>query len=90
MLSFVAVSIVEFRRAKLVQDARPTGVTVKDIARALAAMASVKALSDFDAGLTGGRFKNGETLLELTIQFAQLSPRPGCYSLPPRRSLYRQ
>jgi hypothetical protein len=67
----VAVSIVEFKRAKLLQDARLSGITVKDIAGALAAMASVKALSDFDAGHTGGYLRKAETLLELTIQFTQ-------------------
>jgi hypothetical protein len=48
------VSIIQFRRAKLLQDAKLSGVTVTDIARALASMAGVKALSDYDAGLTGG------------------------------------
>jgi hypothetical protein len=71
MLRLVAVSIVEFKRAKLLQDARHSGITVKDIAGALAAMASVKALSDFDAGQTGGYLRKAETLLELTVQFAQ-------------------
>jgi hypothetical protein len=43
------VSIVEFKRAKLLQDARPSGITVEDTARALATIAGVKALEDFDA-----------------------------------------
>ena len=30
MLSFVAVSIVEFRRARLLREARLSGITVKD------------------------------------------------------------
>jgi hypothetical protein len=42
------VSIIQFRRAKLLQDAKLSGVTVPDIARALASMAGVKALSDYD------------------------------------------
>jgi hypothetical protein len=50
VLSVVAVSIVEFKRAKLLQDTRLSGITLKDIARALATMAGVKAVSDFDAG----------------------------------------
>jgi hypothetical protein len=57
--------------AKLLQDARLSGVTVKDIARALAAMASVKALSDFDAGITAGYLKKAEIMLQLIIEFAQ-------------------
>jgi hypothetical protein len=49
-----AVSIVEFKRAKLLQEAKLSGITIKDIARALATMADVKAVSEFDAGLTSG------------------------------------
>jgi hypothetical protein len=48
------MSVVEFKRAKLMQDARLSGITIKDIARALASMAGVKAVSDFDAGVTAG------------------------------------
>jgi hypothetical protein len=62
------VSIVQFRRAKLLQDARLSGVTVADIARALASMAGVKALSEYDAGLTGGYLGKAEALLELAIE----------------------
>jgi hypothetical protein len=41
-------------------------------ARALAAMAGVYALSDFDAGLTSSYYlRKAETLLELTTEFAQ-------------------
>jgi hypothetical protein len=65
------VSIVEFKRAKLLQDARLSGITVKDIARALAGIAGVQALEDFDAGLTVGYFNKAEALLELAIEFAQ-------------------
>jgi len=65
------VSIVEFKRAKLLQDARLSGIAVKDIARALAAMTGVAALADFDAGLTGEYFRRAEALLELAIEFAQ-------------------
>jgi hypothetical protein len=67
------VSIVEFKRAKLLQDAKLSGITVKDIARALASMAGVKALSDYDAGLTGGYLKKAEALLELAIECAYIA-----------------
>jgi hypothetical protein len=65
------MSLVEFRRAKLLQDARLSGLVVKDIARALAAMTSVKDLADFDAGITGEYLRQAEALLELAIEFAQ-------------------
>ena len=65
------MSIVEFKRAKLFQDARLSGITVEDIARALATMSGVKALSDFDAGLTHGYLIKAEALLELAIEFAR-------------------
>jgi hypothetical protein len=65
------VSIVEFKRAKLLQDAKLSGITVRDIARALATMAGPKAVSDFDAGLTSGYLNRAEALLELAIEFAQ-------------------
>jgi hypothetical protein len=65
------VSIVEFKRAKLLQDARLSGASVKDIARALATMAGVKTVSDFDAGLTSSYIAKAEALLELATEFAQ-------------------
>ena len=65
------MSIVEFKRAKLLQDARLSGIAVKDIARALAAMTGVAALADFDAGSTGEYLRRAEALLELAIEFAQ-------------------
>lgn len=65
------MSVVEFRRAKLLQDARLSGLVVRDIARALAAMTSVKALADFDAGFTGEYLRQAEALLELAIEFAR-------------------
>ena len=65
------MSIVEFKRAKLLQDAKLSGITVKDIARALATMAGVKAVSDFDAGLTNVYIAKAEALLELATEFAQ-------------------
>jgi hypothetical protein len=65
------MSVVEFKRAKLKQDARLAGITIKDIARALASMAGVKAVSDFDAGVTAGYLRRAEELLELAIEFAQ-------------------
>ena len=64
------MSIIQFRQAKLLQDAKLSGVTVADIARALATMAGVKALSDYDAGLTGGYLTKAEALLELAIECA--------------------
>jgi len=65
------VSIVQFRHAKLLQDARLSGITVSDIARALAHMDSVQALSDFDAGSTSKYLSIAEALLELAIDCAQ-------------------
>ena len=65
------MSIVQFRHAKLLQDARLSGITVSDIARALAHMDSAKALSDFDAGLTDKYLRIAEALLELAIDCAQ-------------------
>ena len=65
------MSIVEFKRAKLMQDARLSGITVRDIARALATMVGVKAASDFDAGVTAGYLRRAEDLVELAIEFAQ-------------------
>jgi hypothetical protein len=65
------VSIVEFKRAKLLQYARVSGITVEDIARALATMAGVKAVSDFDAGLTASYLRRAEELLGLAIEFAR-------------------
>ena len=64
------MSIIQFRRAKLLQDAKLSGVTVPDIARALASMAGVKALSDYDAGLTGTYLEKAEALLDLAIECA--------------------
>jgi hypothetical protein len=65
------VSIVQFRRAKLLQDAKLSGVSVSDIAKALANMAGAKALSDYEAGLTDGYLNKAEALLELAIESAQ-------------------
>ena len=65
------MSIVEFKRAKLLREARVSGITVEDIARALATMAGVKAVGDFNAGLTAGYINKAEALLELAIEFAQ-------------------
>ena len=64
------MSIIQFRRAKLLQDAKLSGVTVPDIARALANMAGAKALSDYDAGFTDGYIKKAEALLALAIESA--------------------
>ena len=65
------MSIVDFKRAKLLQDAKLSGITVKDIARALATMAGVEAVTDFDAGLSSVYLNKAEALLELAIEFAQ-------------------
>ncbi len=46
------MSIIQFRRAKLLQDAKLSGVTVADIARAMANMDGIHALSRFDDGFT--------------------------------------
>ncbi len=54
------MSIVKFRRAKLLQDARLAHSRVEDIARALATMAGVKALADYDSGVTGGYPRVGD------------------------------
>ena len=43
----------------------------KDIARALATLAGVKAVSDFDAGLTSVYLNKAEALLELATEFAK-------------------
>ena len=67
----LTVSIVDFKRAKLLQDAKLSGITVNGIARALPSMAGVKAVSDFDAGVTAGYLNKAEALLELAIEFAQ-------------------
>ena len=67
----MTVSIVDFKRAKLLQDAKLSGVSVNDIARALASMVGVKAVSDFDAGVTTGYLRRAQELLELAIEFAQ-------------------
>jgi hypothetical protein len=64
------VSIVEFKRAKLLQDAKLSGVTVADIARALATMAGVKAVSDFDAGLTSSYIAKAEALLDVAAMMS--------------------
>ena len=66
----VVVSIIQFRRARLLQDAKLSRVTVPDIARALAIMAGVKTLSDYDAGVTGVYLSRAEALLELAIECA--------------------
>jgi len=68
---FSTMSTVEFKRAKLLQDARLSGISVEDIARAMATIAGVKAVSDFDAGLTSGYLRRAEELLGLAIEFAQ-------------------
>jgi hypothetical protein len=62
------VSIIQFRRAKLLQDAKLSGVTVADIARAMATMDGT--LSRFDDGFTSTYFDKAEALLELAIECA--------------------
>jgi hypothetical protein len=70
-LSLVAVSVIKFRRAKLLQDARFANISVEDIARALATMAGSKVLLDYDSGLTSNYLNKAEALLELAIENAQ-------------------
>ena len=65
------MSIVKFRRAKLVQDARLAKLRVEDTARAMATMAGPKALADYDSGVSGGYLVKAEALLELAIECAQ-------------------
>ena len=65
------MSIIQFRRAKFLQDAKLSGVTVADIARAIAKMDGVQALSRFDAGFTSAAYLNkAEALLDLAIECA--------------------
>jgi hypothetical protein len=64
------VSIIQFRRAKLLQDAKLSGVTVPDIARALATMDGVQSLSRFDEGFTSVHLDKAEALLDLAIECA--------------------
>jgi hypothetical protein len=63
------VSIIQFRRAKLLQDAKLSGVTVADIARAMATMDGVQALSRFDEGFSS-HYNKAEALLDLAIECA--------------------
>jgi len=48
-----------------------SGITVEDIARALATIVGVKAVDGFDAGLGNHYLSKAETLLELAIEFAE-------------------
>ena len=64
------MSIIKFRRAKLLQDVRLAKINVEDIAWALASMAGAKALLDYDMGIDGYLDK-AENLLELAIEHAQ-------------------
>ena len=65
------MSVIKFRRAKLLQDARFANISVEDIARALATMAGSKVLLDYDSGLTSNYLNKAEALLELAIENAQ-------------------
>jgi hypothetical protein len=47
-----------------------SGVTVADIARAMATMDGVQALSRFDDGFTSTYFNKAEALLDLAIECA--------------------
>jgi len=71
------VSIIQFRRAKLLQDAKLSGVTVADIARAMAKMDGVQALSRFDEGFTSAHLNKAEALLDLAIECALERRRDG-------------
>jgi hypothetical protein len=48
-----------------------SGITISDIARALAHMDGIQALSDFDAGSTSKYLSIAEALLELAIDCAK-------------------
>ena len=65
------MSIIQFRHAKLLQNARMSGITISDIARALAHMDGIQPLSDFDAGSTSMYLSIAEALLELAIDCAK-------------------
>ena len=71
------MSIIQFRRAKLLQDAKLSGVTVADIARAIATMDGVQALSRFDEGFTSAHLDRAEALLDLAIECALERRRDG-------------
>ena len=71
------MSIIQFRRAKLLQDAKLSGVTVADIARAMAKMDGVQALSRFDEGFTSAHLNKAEALLDLAIECALERRRDG-------------
>ena len=71
------MSIIQFRRAKLLQDAKLSGVTVADIARAIATMDGVQALSRFDEGFTSAHLDKAEALLDLAIECALERRRDG-------------
>jgi len=71
------VSIIQFRRAKLLQDAKLSGVTVADIARAIATMDGVQALSRFDEGFNSAHLDKAEALLDLAIECALERRRDG-------------
>ena len=71
------MSIIQFRRAKLLQDAKLSGVTVADIARAIATMDGVQALSRFDEGFTSAHLYKAEALLDLAIECALERRRDG-------------
>ena len=71
------MSIIQFRRAKLLQDAKLSGVTVADIARAIATMDGVQALSRFDEGFTSAHLNKAEALLDLAIECALERRRDG-------------
>jgi len=71
------VSIIQFRRAKLLQDAKLSGVTVADIARAMAKMDGVQALSRFDEGSTSAHLNRAEALLDFAIECALERRRDG-------------
>ena len=71
------MSIIQFRRAKLLQDAKLSGVTVADIARAMAKMDGAQALSRFDEGFTSAHLNKAEALLDLAIECALERRRDG-------------
>ena len=75
------MSIIQFRRAKLLQDAKLSGVTVRDIARALATMDGVQSLSRFDEGFTSDHLKRRPVPLH-SLQLPSIAPASDLLPVP--------
>jgi hypothetical protein len=68
--STAVVDLVDFKHAKILQDAGLAGVALEDIARSLASLSGGSALRDFDAGMTGAYLCRAEVLLQQATQYA--------------------